>query len=65
MNITINNKPTVTSAQNIKELLSEQKLDGKPIIVERNGLAVSPSNHDSESLAEGDRVELFMLGAGG
>ena len=65
MNITINGKVIFTTVQNVQELIAEQGLEGKPVIVEHNGSALTPSSHVSQLLKEGDKVEFFVLGAGG
>jgi len=63
--ILLNGKEIQTAASSIKEFLTEQKMEGKPVIVELNREALTASAHQSTSLKEGDVIELFVLGAGG
>lgn len=65
MTITLNGKKTNTQSTTVKQLLTEQGMTGKPVIVEVNQSAIVASAHDSTILKEGDRLELFLLGAGG
>ncbi len=65
MHIFFNGTATETSAQTVKELLEEQGLSGKPVIVEWNQSALTASTHSTTKLSKGDQIECFVLGAGG
>ena len=65
MNITLNGKKITTKAMTVSELVAEQGMAGKPVIVERNQTALVASVHATIQLEEGDVIEVFVLGAGG
>ena len=56
---TLDGEPTVTG------LLHTLQLAGKPVVVELDGRALTPADHSSSELAEGSRVEIIVLAAGG
>jgi sulfur carrier protein len=52
-------------AKTIAELVDRYQLPPQSILVEHNGLAVHRHEWAERSLAEGDRVELIRVAAGG
>ena len=52
-------------AATVGDLLQALGLGGRPVLVERNGTALLPAERDAAPLAEGDRIELVELAAGG
>jgi sulfur carrier protein len=52
-------------AKTIAELVNRYQLPPQSILVEHNGLAVLRHEWAERSLAEGDRVELIRVAAGG
>jgi len=67
MTITLNGQfhalstPTAT----IADLLQSLGLAGKPVVVEHNLQALLPRELASTALAEGDRIEIVQITAGG
>jgi sulfur carrier protein len=55
----------VREAKTIAELIDRYQLPPQSILVEYNGLAVHRHEWAERSLAEGDRVELIRIAAGG
>jgi sulfur carrier protein len=55
----------VREAKTIAELVDRYQLPPQSILVEHNGLAVHRHEWAERSLAEGDRVELIRVAAGG
>ena len=49
----------------IEEFLKAQKLLPRSVVVEHNGQAVAPSEFGERLLAEGDRLEIIKIVAGG
>jgi sulfur carrier protein len=49
----------------IGDLLAALGLAGRPVLVELNGTALPASERAAAPLAEGDRVEIIELAAGG
>ena len=52
-------------AKTIAELIERYQLPSQCILVEHNGLAVHPREWSEHPLAEGDRIELIRVVAGG
>jgi thiamine biosynthesis protein ThiS len=52
-------------AKTIAELIESYQLPPQSILVEHNGLAVHRREWSERSLAEGDRIELIRVVAGG
>ena len=66
MKITLNGEShEVASARNIAELISELGLPAPAMLVEHNGLALRREEWVSRKVAEGDRVEVIRIVAGG
>ena len=62
---TINGEIKETEAHTVAGLLAEMNLRGRKIAVEKNGAVVPRSMHDSESLADGDILEIVGAVGGG
>jgi sulfur carrier protein len=66
MNITLNGANHQTEAgATVTRLLESLDLTGKPVVVELDEQAVFPRDYDHTPLAEGARVEIVTLAAGG
>ena len=66
MKIAINGEPRVIErAVNVAELIEELALPAPAILVEHNGLALRRDEWPVRALAEGDRIELVRIVAGG
>jgi sulfur carrier protein len=64
--ISINGEPQpIQRAQNVAELIQELALPAPAILVEHNGLALRREEWQERQLADGDRVELVRIVAGG
>jgi sulfur carrier protein len=49
----------------VEEFLKARKLLPRSVVVEHNGQAVAPSEFGQRPLAEGDRLEIITMVAGG
>ncbi len=66
MTVTLNGAATETEgAATISELVRRLQLPPAAILVEHNGVALRPREWDGTSLAEGDRIEMIRVVAGG
>ena len=66
MTISINGEPrSIQGARNIAELIEELALAAPSLLVEHNGLALRRDEWIERMLADGDRVELVRIVAGG
>ncbi len=66
MKIQLNGIPhEIVSEMTVAELLVSLGLDGKPVVVEIDELAVFPRDYPQVCVGEGARVEVVMLAAGG
>jgi sulfur carrier protein len=66
MTISLNGEPVDTrEAKTIAELIDRYQLPPQSILVEHNGLAMHRHEWAERSLAEGDRIELIRVVAGG
>jgi len=66
MKISLNGESVDTrEAKTIGELIDRYQLPPQSILVERNGLAVHRHEWSERILAEGDRIELIRVVAGG
>lgn len=66
MKITMNGETReIDRARNVAELIDELGLPAPAILVEHNGLALRREEWPARALAEGDRVELVRIVAGG
>ena len=66
MTISINGEPrTLERSANVADLIEELALPAPATLVEHNGLALRRDEWSARMLAEGDRVELIRIVAGG
>ncbi|WP_203364370.1 sulfur carrier protein ThiS [Bacillus sp. REN10] len=67
MNITINGKKEELqlASPTVAMLLKTYALDGKAVIIERNGEIVSKAELDTTPIADGDRIEIVHFVGGG
>jgi len=66
LKISLNGETADTrDAKTIAELIERYQLPPQSILVEHNGLAVHRREWSERSLAEGDRIELIRVVAGG
>lgn len=64
--IILNGQPTPAATPlTIEALLASLGLAGKPVVVELNQQAVTPSSHSLTVVEDGSRVEIITLAAGG
>lgn len=56
---------TIDTARNIAELIDELGLPAPAMLVEHNGLALRREEWTARTLADGDRVEIVRIVAGG
>ena len=64
--ITLNGAPHSVSVETtVASLLESLGLAGKPVVVELDGEAVFPRDHPQTRIADGARVEIVTLAAGG
>lgn len=66
MKVWINGEPRESvRATNISELIAELGLPAPAMLVEHNGLALRRDAWSARPLADGDRIELVRIVAGG
>ena len=66
MNLFINGEPReLANAKTIPDLVAALSLQPSMVLVEHNGLALHRSEWPSTRLAEGDRIEILQVAAGG
>lgn len=66
MNLIINGySREVEEGLTLPALLSDLGFDQKPVVIEHNETALSPSDFDGRVLADGDRLEIITIAAGG
>lgn len=65
MKIRLNGEEQETGAQNIRDLLHSLDLPVAVLLVEHNGLALHRDEWPQRPLAEGDRIEIIRIVAGG
>ena len=66
MTIAINGeRREIGSAVNVAELIEELALPAPATLVEHNGLALRRDEWSGRALADGDRIELIRIVAGG
>jgi sulfur carrier protein len=64
--ITLNGSPhPLADDTTVASLLDALGLSGKPVVVELDGEAVFPRDHAQTLVADGARVEIVTLAAGG
>ena len=55
----------IARATSVRELIAELGLPAQAILVEHNGTALRREEWDTRALAEGDRIEVVRIVAGG
>jgi len=66
MNITLNGSPYETDGPVFLEgLLQRIGLEGKPVVIELNEVAVFQRDYPTTAVEEGARIEVVTLAAGG
>ena len=65
MTVTLNGKPHPTAARTIANLVAELGLPAPTILVEHNAEALRREEWSARELAEGDRIEVLRIAAGG
>jgi thiamine biosynthesis protein ThiS len=66
LKITINGEDReIRDGWTVADLVSELKLSGRPIAVERNREVVPKTRHPETPLEEGDRLEIVSFVGGG
>ena len=66
ISLTINGEAReAANAIALKTLLSDLGLGDKPVVVELNRQAISPSEFENQILSEGDELEIITIAAGG
>ena len=65
MKIAINGELREIASVNVAGLIEELALPAPAILVEHNGLALRRDEWPARGLAEGDRIELVRIVAGG
>lgn len=66
MTISLNGEPhTLERSANVAELIEELALPAPATLVEHNGLALRRDEWTARTLADGDRIELIRIVAGG
>ncbi len=66
MKITLNGAPhDLEGALSLTELLESLGFAGKPVVIEMDEEAVFPRDYEKTEVAEGARIEIVTLAAGG
>ena len=66
ISVTANGRPyPVHAGATIADFVRDRGLEPKMVVVERNGDAVTPASVHSTRLADGDRLEVVRVVAGG
>lgn len=66
MQLTINGKPTETTAgSTVQNLLDQLRLDCQQVVIERNRAIIPRQRFNEELLAEGDTLEIVHFVGGG
>ena len=66
MQILLNGKEAETKgAENVAELVDRYQMQPQAVLIEHNGVALHRHEWDQRALAEGDRVEIIRVVAGG
>lgn len=65
MKIFLNGDPRETAATTIAGLVEELGLPGPTLLIEHNDTALRREDWPARSLADGDRVEMLRIAAGG
>jgi sulfur carrier protein len=65
MKVVLNGKDERVSAENVDALVNNLELVPETVLVEHNGVALLRSEWPQTPLADGDRVEILKVAAGG
>ncbi len=66
MTLLINDEPYhIQEAQNVAELVVELGLPGPSLLIEHNAIALRREEWSTQTIAEGDRLEIIRIVAGG
>ena len=66
MQISVNGEEADTSgAKNVAELIDRYKMPPQSVLIEYNGVALHRREWQERVLAEGDRIEIIRVVAGG
>ncbi len=66
ISIQLQGKPhQISSGSSIQDLLEQVGLGSKPVVVERNKIALFPRDYVDTLLEDGDSIELITIAAGG
>ena len=65
MKITVNGDPRETASPNVAALAAELRLEPRMVLIEHNATALRRSEWQESPLAEGDRIEILQVAAGG
>ena len=66
MKITVNGKPQeIAAGTTVSDLLEQLRLDILQVVVERNGAIIARQGYASETLEEGDALEIVHFVGGG
>ncbi len=65
MKIRINGRDIVFSQTTIGDLIKQYRLKPDRIVVEKNGTIVPPTAYNTESLRDGDVIEIIRFVGGG
>jgi sulfur carrier protein len=63
--ITVNGAPRDAQAGSVRELVTELGLAPETLLIEHNSTALHRSEWESTPLADGDRLEILRVSAGG
>lgn len=55
----------IMEGQSVLTLLTSLEMEKRPVVVELNGIALLPSQFASSPLANGDKIEIVSIVAGG
>jgi sulfur carrier protein len=65
MKLLVNGEEKIVEAREVGALVAELGLPAPAILIERNGMALRREEWAGAALAEGDRIEILRIAAGG
>lgn len=65
MNLLLNGQNQSVKAENVDQLVNNLELPPQTILIEHNGVALLRSEWPLTSLADGDKIEILRVAAGG
>jgi thiamine biosynthesis protein ThiS len=66
MQISVNGQPADSlGAQNVADLIDRYEMSPQTVLIEHNGIALHRREWQERVLAEGDRIEIIRVVAGG